>query len=82
MRDLPVCLKQGKLVLAEGRSNRFGEFQLEYEQQSRVYLCIYLDGGSKCIQVPIKRLVPDKRTAGRVKPGGTEGPSGPRPDGE
>ncbi len=73
MGELSVCLKQGKLVLAEARSNRFGEFQLEYEQQSRVYLCIYLDRGSKCIQVPIKRLVPDKRIGGRFNSGGNEG---------
>jgi hypothetical protein len=61
MADLPVCLKQGKSVLAEARSNRFGEFQMEYEQQGRLQLCIYLEGGSKCIQLPIKRLMPDKR---------------------
>jgi hypothetical protein len=75
MADLPVCLKQGKVVVAEARSNRFGEFQMEYEQQGRVQLCIYLEGGSKCIQVPIKRLVPDKRSGtGRINssgPGGT-----------
>jgi hypothetical protein len=60
MADIPICLKQGRLVLAKARSNRFGEFQMEYEQQRRMQLCIYLDG-SKCIQVPIKRLATDKR---------------------
>jgi hypothetical protein len=61
MADIPVCLKQGKLVLAEARSNRFGEFQMEYEHQGRIQLCIYLSEGSKCIQVPIKKLATDKR---------------------
>src|ERR1017187_3224809 len=67
---IPVCLKHGKLVLAEARSNRFGEFQMEYEQQGRIQLCIYLSGGSQCIQVPIKKLATDRRSfAGRVNGG-------------
>lgn len=79
MADIPVCLKQGKLVLAEARSNRFGEFQMEYEQQGRIQLCIYLEGGSKCIQVPIKRLAADKRpVAGRVN---LKAPAGPKRSG-
>jgi hypothetical protein len=60
MSDIPVYLKAGKLVVAETRSNRFGEFQMEYEQQGRLQLCIYLEGGTKCIQVPLKRLASDK----------------------
>jgi hypothetical protein len=60
MNDVPVYLKAGKLVVAETRSNRFGEFQMDYQQQGRLQLCIYLDGGSKCIQVPLKKLMPDK----------------------
>ena len=76
MGDLPVFLKLGKLVLAESRSNRFGEFQMEYKQQGRVQLCMYLEGGSKCIQVPIKRLVPDRRSAtGRGNLGSPAGSS-------
>jgi hypothetical protein len=70
MAGIPVCLKHGKLVLAEARSNRFGEFQMEYEQQGRIQLCIYLSGGSQCIQVPIKKLATDRRSfAGRVNGG-------------
>lgn len=60
MSDLTVRLKAGRSVVAETRSNQFGEFQLEYEQQTRLQLCIYLDGGSRRIQVPLKRFVPDK----------------------
>jgi len=60
MADIPVCLKAGKQVVAETRSNRFGEFQMEYEQQGRLSLCIYLNGGKQCIQLPLKRLASDK----------------------
>ena len=76
MADLPVYLKQGKLVVAEARSNRFGEFQMEYDQQSRIQLCIDIEGWSKRIQVPIKRLVPDKRSVtGRANLGAPAGPT-------
>lgn len=64
MSDLPVYLKAGKLVVAETRSNRFGEFQMEYEQQGRLLLCIYLDRGARCIQVPLKKLASDKSSGG------------------
>src|ERR1017187_7506229 len=33
MGNLPVCLRAGKLVVAETLSNRYGEFQMEYNQQ-------------------------------------------------
>jgi hypothetical protein len=65
MSDVPVCLKSGRLVVAETRSNQFGEFQMEYEQQGRLHLCVYLDAGSKCIQVQLKRFAADR-------PAGTE----------
>jgi hypothetical protein len=64
MANIPVCLRLGRLVVAETVSNRFGEFQMEYEQQGRLQLCVYLDGGARRIQVPLKRLVADKH-AGR-----------------
>jgi hypothetical protein len=67
MGDLAVCLKSGKLVVAETHSNRFGEFQMEYEQQNRLQLCVSLEGGSKTIQVPVKTLATD--TAVRARPG-------------
>jgi hypothetical protein len=79
MADIAVCLKQGKFVLAEARSNRFGEFQMEYEQQGRIQLCIYLEGGSKLIQVPIKKLATNRRSvASRVN---LDPPAGPAPSG-
>jgi len=59
MSDIRVYLKAGKLVVAETRSNRFGEFQMDYEQQARLQLCIDLDGGSY-IQVALKKLGSDK----------------------
>jgi hypothetical protein len=56
MGNLPVCLMAGKSVVAQTLSNRFGEFQMEYEQQFQLKLRIYLQEGSKTIQVPLKRL--------------------------
>jgi hypothetical protein len=70
MTDIPVCLKSGKEVIAQTRSNRFGEFQMEYEQQKRLQLCVYLDGGSKVIQVPLKKFAAEKPVGGdRLKAG-------------
>lgn len=70
LTDLPVYLKSGNTVVAETRSNRFGEFQMEYEQQKRLQLYIYLDGGARCIQVPLKKYVAEKTGGGdRLKTG-------------
>jgi hypothetical protein len=72
MANLPVCLKSGKVVVAETRSNRFGEFQMEYEQQKRLQLYVYLDGGTRCIQVPLKRFVAETPVGGdRLKANAT-----------
>jgi len=60
MENIPVLVKSGRMVVAETRSNRFGEFQLEYEQQSRLQLCVYLEDGSKCFHVPLKKLASDR----------------------
>ena len=46
---LPVRLNAGKLVVAETRSNGFGEFVMEYEREARLQLCIYLEDRSKRI---------------------------------
>jgi hypothetical protein len=58
MGNLQVCLSVGKQVVAETLSNRFGEFQLEYDQQPRLKLCINLRD-AKSIQVPLKKLISD-----------------------
>ena len=63
MSDLAVCIRSGKLIVAETRSNRYGEFQLEYEQQRRLQLCVYLDEGTRCIQVGLKSVGTDKPAA-------------------
>lgn len=70
MTDIPVCLKSGNVVIAQTRSNRFGEFQMEYEQQKRLQLYVYLDGGARVMQVPLKRLAAEKPVGGdRLKAG-------------
>jgi hypothetical protein len=60
MENIPIFLKSGKAVVAETRSNRFGEFQMEYEQQGRLQLCVCLEDGEKCFQVPLKKFASDK----------------------
>jgi hypothetical protein len=62
MGNLPVCLRAGKVVVAETLSNRFGEFQMEYDQQSRLRLCIQLQD-SQSIQVPLKEFVSEQTAA-------------------
>ncbi len=56
MEDIPVSLKFGARVVAQTRSNRFGEFQMEYDQQSRLQLCIDLEGDGKRIVAPLRRI--------------------------
>jgi len=60
MEGIPVCVKSGRLVVAETRSNAFGEFQMEYEQQGRLQLCVHLENGTKRFQVPLKKLASEK----------------------
>jgi hypothetical protein len=62
--NIAVCLKLGKQVVVETVSNRFGEFQMEYEQQGRLQLCVYLEGGAKRIQVPLRKLAADHPLGG------------------
>ncbi len=59
MGNLPVRLRSGKQVVAETLSNRFGEFQMEYDQQSQLKLCIDLRD-SKSIQVPLRKFISDQ----------------------
>lgn len=64
MTNIPVVLKSGKDVVTSTVSNRFGEFQMEYEQQARLQLCLYLEGGAKRIQVSVKKLTSDNPIGG------------------
>jgi hypothetical protein len=77
MTNVPVFLKSGKNVVASTVSNRFGEFQIEYEQQARLQLCVYLEGGAKRIQVSLKKLTTDNPIGGnRFKLGSRRKESG------
>jgi hypothetical protein len=64
MEGIAVYLKAGRSVVAETRSNAFGEFQLEYQQQARLQLCVDIDNGSKRFQLPLKKLASDRTTGG------------------
>ena len=55
MNGLEVSLRAGREIVAETRSNRFGEFQMEYEQRAQLKLCIFLPD-SRSILVPLKRF--------------------------
>jgi hypothetical protein len=55
MGDLTVSLRSGERIVAETVSNRFGEFQMEYEQKSQLQLVIRLQDAN-LIQVPLKKL--------------------------
>jgi hypothetical protein len=79
MENIPVYLKAGRLVVAETRSNQFGEFQMEYEQQGRLQLFVYLEDGSKCFQVPLKKFSSD-RPAASDRGGVTPSVMKPRPE--
>jgi hypothetical protein len=68
MANVPICLKSGRTIIAETRSNGFGEFQIEYDQQPRLQLCVYLEDGSKCFQVPLKKFAAE-RNAGTERLG-------------
>jgi hypothetical protein len=76
MANVPVLLKAGRTVVAETRSNRFGEFQIEYEQHARLQLCVCLGNGARRLQVRLNRSASelDCRAerlgleAGRLKP--------------
>jgi hypothetical protein len=56
MGDLALSLQAGDRIVAETVSNRFGEFQMEYEQNAQLQLVIRLKNAS-VIQVPLKKLI-------------------------
>jgi hypothetical protein len=76
MGDIPVCLRSGRQVVAETLSNRFGEFQMEYDQQSRLQLCIYLDGGARRIVAPLRKIAAQSPGNGRWTEEAGEPPKG------
>jgi len=59
MSNLSVSLRLGDQTIAETVSNRFGEFQMEYEERAQLKLCIHL-ADSNIIQVPLKKLTADQ----------------------
>jgi hypothetical protein len=80
MEGLPVYVKQGRLVVAETRSNEFGEFQMEYEQRGRLQLCVDLENGSRRLQIPLRKLIADSVSLDRVDLPVPEAEAGPRAD--
>jgi len=62
MGNLQVSLRSGRRVVAETVSNRFGEFQMEYEQEPQLKLVVQLQD-AHTIQVPLRKLSSDKPAA-------------------
>jgi hypothetical protein len=55
-------LKSSRAAVIGQITNRFGEFQMEYDQQSQLKLCIDLRD-AKSIQVPLKRFTSNQPAA-------------------
>ena len=49
--DVPVFLMSGKEVIARALSNRFGEFQMEYEPTRRIWLYVPVEQRGKGLEV-------------------------------
>ena len=62
MENLSISLRAGNEVVAETVSNRFGEFQMEYEQRSRLKLRIVLRDANS-IEVPLKKFTAEPPAA-------------------
>ncbi len=65
--NVPVILTSGKEILARAITNRFGEFQMEYEPKNRMrlYAAVAADGGKR-IEVPLTdSMAAGKKTAKR-----------------
>lgn len=62
MADIPVILQSGGIMMAETRSNEFGEFRMECEQRKQLQLRIYFEHGRRFIEVPVHRFVKAERS--------------------
>jgi len=58
VENVPVFVYAGKRIVAQTFSNRFGEFQMEYQQERavRFRLRIHVDNGTRSILVPLKKV--------------------------
>ena len=65
MEDIPVVVVSERQVVARTVSNKFGEFQLEYEPRKHLHLYVPVDGNGKCIEVPSQGLTLRKSGSGR-----------------
>jgi pyrimidine operon attenuation protein/uracil phosphoribosyltransferase len=65
----PVLLTSGETVVARTVCDRFGEFLLEYETQSRLQLHVVVDAGKRRLEMPLETdtVVKSVRRARRRK---------------
>ena len=66
MANIPIRLRSGRLVVAETLSNRFGEFQMEYEQKGRLQLCVYRMGAPGAFRCLSRSWQPRSKWGGIV----------------
>ena len=55
MTGFAVSLKAGKAIVAQTKSNRFGEFQFEYEERKGLRLKVELEDEQE-VEVPLRQL--------------------------
>jgi len=58
--DVPVWLMERQNLVASSLSNKLGEFQLEYDPDRRLRLCVPLRAAGKRLEVPLNRLAPGR----------------------
>ena len=56
LQEAPVMLMSGREVVARAVSNRFGEFQIEYQPRKSLRLHVSVEGDAKRIEVPLDAL--------------------------
>jgi hypothetical protein len=56
LQDVPVMLMSGKEVVGRAVSNRFGEFQMEYQPRKHLRLYVPVQGNGKRIEVSLNGL--------------------------
>lgn len=55
MAGFAVCLKAGRAIVAQTLSNRFGEFQFEYQERKGLRLKVELENEQE-VEVPLRQL--------------------------
>lgn len=70
LSEVAVFLMRGKQIVAQAVSNRFGEFQMEYQARNDLRLRVLIGGLTRQIEVPLKQFMqpnlPENRLSNAV----------------